>query len=76
MLRVKEPPTTFLVNRDIATRWARRLAVEFDVGELGFTGEAFVAEKPFQRLFIFWQLGCYGWLVEFTSPRQELLRIH
>ena len=27
------------------------MAVQFDVGELDFLLEAFVAEKPFQRLF-------------------------
>ena len=37
-----------LVDRDSATRRARRLAVQFDVGELSLT--LFVAEKPFQRL--------------------------
>jgi hypothetical protein len=36
VLRVKKPPTTPLVNRDSATRRARRLAVEFDVGDLCF----------------------------------------
>ena len=34
VLRVKEPPTISLVDRDSATRRARRLAVQFDVGEL------------------------------------------
>jgi hypothetical protein len=34
VLRVKEPPTISLVDRDSATRRARRLAVESDVGEL------------------------------------------
>jgi hypothetical protein len=32
--RVKQHPKTPLVNRDSATRRARRLAVEFDVGDL------------------------------------------
>jgi hypothetical protein len=31
-----KPPTTPLVDRDSGTRWASRLAVQFDVGELGF----------------------------------------
>jgi hypothetical protein len=26
--------TTYLVDRDSAPRWARRLAVQFDIGEL------------------------------------------
>jgi len=42
------------------------LAVEFDVGELSFDGEAFVTEKLSSAFILFWQLGCYGWLVEFT----------
>src|ERR1035437_3261885 len=33
---MKQPPTTPLVNRDSATRRARRLDVEFDVGDLCF----------------------------------------
>jgi len=32
----EKAPTTSLVNRDSATRRARRLAVEFEVGELRF----------------------------------------
>ena len=36
VLRVKEPPTTPLVDRDSATRRARRLAVQFDVVDLCF----------------------------------------
>ena len=36
VLRVKKSPTTSLVNRDSATRRARRLDVEFDVGNLCF----------------------------------------
>ena len=45
-----------LANRDspaIAGRWACRLAVEFDAGELGSSGRTFVAEKLFQRLFLY-----------------------
>jgi len=57
MLRVKESPTTSLVNRDIGTRWACRLAVELDVGELGSSGRAFVAEKPVQRLSFIGNMG-------------------
>jgi hypothetical protein len=34
MERVKEPPTLRLVDRDSAPRRARRLVVQFDVGEL------------------------------------------
>ncbi len=34
----EKSPTTSQVNRDSATRRARRLAVEFDVGELGSSG--------------------------------------
>jgi hypothetical protein len=34
IFRVKQPPKIPLVDRDSATRWARRLAVQFDVGEL------------------------------------------
>ena len=33
-------------NQDSGTRRACRLAVQFDVGELGFDGKAFVTEKP------------------------------
>ena len=44
--------TAALVDRDSATRWARRLVVQFDVGELCFNCEAFIAEKLF-RCFIF-----------------------
>ena len=50
----EELQTTPLVDQDSATRRARRLAVQSDVGKLGFfTQEAFVAEKPFQRLIFF-----------------------
>jgi hypothetical protein len=30
----EKPPTISLVDRDSATRWARRLAVQSDVGKL------------------------------------------
>jgi hypothetical protein len=65
VLRVKESLTTSLVNRDSAMRRARRLAVQFDVGELYSLGN--VRSREAVSAFIFyWQLGCYGWLVEFT----------
>ena len=35
----EKPPTASLVNRDSGTRWASRLAVQFDVGELNSLGE-------------------------------------
>jgi hypothetical protein len=36
----------------------------------------FVAEKPFQCLFIFLATGCYGWLVEFTcDPAVGIIRV-
>ena len=35
----EKPPTTPLVNRDSATRRARRLAVQYDVGKLCFPFE-------------------------------------
>ena len=62
---------TCLVARDSATRWARRLAVQFDVGALSF-GSA--AEKLSHRLFcrdganafFRWYASCNGWRVEFT----------
>jgi len=46
---VKNPPTTPLVGRDSATRWARHLAVVLDVGELCFNYEGFVAETTFAK---------------------------
>src|SRR4051812_8529421 len=42
-------PCPSLVNRDSATRWARRLDVELDVGELCPIVWAYVAEKPSKR---------------------------
>jgi len=54
----EKPPTTSLVDRNSGTRWASRLAVQFDVGELCFRlGLLYVAEKPFQRLFFFGNSG-------------------
>jgi len=48
------------VYRDSATRWARRLAVQSDVGELFM----FVAEKPARRYIFF---GTTGALVGVSS---------
>jgi hypothetical protein len=54
-LRAKEPPTTPLVNRATATKWARRLAVQFGVGELHFAPKMFVAEATVRDANnIFW----------------------
>jgi hypothetical protein len=44
------------------------LGVEFDVGELSFAPEVFVAEKPFQRHTGFrWHRWCICWRVKFIS---------
>jgi len=48
------------VDRDSATRRARRLAVQFDAGELLLPCVAFVAEKLFRRLFFL--APCVLWL--------------
>ena len=53
MLRVKKPSTTSLVNRDSGTRWASRLAVEFDVGELGVLQWSCVRSREAVSAFIF-----------------------
>src|ERR1043166_2229681 len=50
--RVKEPLSPSLVNRDSATRWARRLGVQLDVGDLCSLLRVFVTEKPIQRLIL------------------------
>jgi hypothetical protein len=51
MLRVKESLTTSLVNRDSAMRRAKRLAVQFDVGELHSLGN--VRSREAVSAFIF-----------------------
>lgn len=33
----------------------------------------FVAEKLFSEFIFFWQLGCYGWLVEFISCSKDIV---
>ena len=49
----EKSPTTSLVNRDSGTRWASRLAVQFDVGELGVLQWSCVRNREaiFLRLF-------------------------
>jgi hypothetical protein len=32
-----------------------------------------IESKAFPAFILFWQLGCYGWLVEFTSVMAEYL---
>src|SRR5262249_10482362 len=65
VLSVKEPPTASLVNRDSATKRARRLAVQFDLGELCFpflgsvrSREAAPASDQNHRHGL-----CHGWRV-------------
>ena len=60
----EKSPTTLLVNRDSGTRWASRLAVELDVGELGVlqwscvrSREAFFSVYLFLATRVLW-LAC------------------
>ncbi len=56
-------------------RQANRLAVEFDVGELGVLQWPCVRSRESVSAFIFrWHFWCYGWLVEFTCDNQILFR--
>ena len=66
-LRVESenPPKTCLVNRDSATRRAKAFGGSVGCRRALLPYVAFVAEKPFQRLF-FWHHACYGWRVEFN----------
>ena len=52
-------PKTCLVDWDSATRWARRLAVQFDVGELHFS---FVSREA-SPAFIFRREGANAFFV-------------
>src|SRR6266436_5629426 len=76
MSRVKEPPTTSLVNRDppshrsfggagSATRRAMRLDVEFDVGELCFASRSVRSRKADPALDFQWRHACCGWRAKF-----------
>jgi hypothetical protein len=68
MLRVKEPPAPSLVNRDSVTRWARRLAVQSDVGELGVLQWSCVRSREATLCIYFFvgNLGPMVWRVKFT----------
>src|ERR1022692_1427246 len=66
-LRVKEPPATLLVNRDSATRRARRLDVESDVGKLGFALRSVRSQEIVPAFYFHWQLGCFGWRAQFIK---------
>jgi len=66
---VKEPPTIPLVNRDSVTRRARRLAVQFDVGELGFVLSSVRNREAVPTFNFHWHHACYGWRVEFIFAR-------
>ena len=50
----EKPPTASLVNRDSATRRARRLAVQLDVGELGvLQGSCVRSREAILRVYFF-----------------------
>jgi hypothetical protein len=52
--------TASLVDRDSAPRWARRLAVQLDVG-CAFTW--FSSREAIPAFNNPWHLACYGWRV-------------
>ena len=69
--RVKEPPTAPRVNRDSVTRWARRLVVQSDVGELSFALRSVRNREavPSPHHFL-WHHGCFGWRVQVQITSQ------
>jgi hypothetical protein len=56
-------PTAPLVSRDSATRWAGRLGVESEVGELSPDPRA-VRNREAAPAFISWHVLCIGWRVQ------------
>src|SRR6266540_5956690 len=64
--RVKEPPTAPLVDRDSATRRARRLGVQFDVGELCFVLRSVRNREAIPALKIHWQHESDDWCLKPT----------
>ena len=62
----EKTPTASLVDRDTATRRARRVAVQFEVGELGFALRSVRNREVAPAFNSHWHLACYGWRVAFN----------
>jgi hypothetical protein len=65
--RVKKPPSPSRVNRDSATRRARRLGVQFEAGELCSASRGVRNRETVPAFHFRWQHCCYGWRARFHS---------
>jgi hypothetical protein len=64
MARRDLPPLGAMAGRGSATRRARRLDVQFDVGELSFVSRS-VRSREAEPALNPWHPACYGWRVRF-----------